>query len=89
MAPPAAAPPPPVEEGGGGGPPNKKNVDHVLNEDTPSTNMDILVMPGESFTAQPNMDIHKGNCAYHGGLSVLEVCNYGSIHECRPVFGIC
>lgn len=25
--------------------------------------MDILVMPGESFTAQPNTDIHKGNCA--------------------------
>ena len=57
MAVPAAAATTPAEqEPGADGP-------HVLNEDTPSTNMDILVMPGESFTAQPNIDIHKGNCA--------------------------
>ena len=63
MAVPAAAATTPAEQEPGADGPKYTHVDHVLNEDTPSTNMDILVMPGESFTAQPNMDIHKGNCA--------------------------
>ena len=63
MAVPAAAATTPAEQEQGADGPQYTHVDHVLNEDTPSTNMDILVMPGESFTAQPNMDIHKGNCA--------------------------
>ena len=62
MAVPAAAATTPAEQEPGADGPKYTHVDHVLNEDTPSTNMDILVMPGESFTAQPNMDIHKGNC---------------------------
>ena len=62
MAVPAAAATTPAEQEQGADGPQYTHVDHVLNEDTPSTNMDILVMPGESFTAQPNMDIHKGNC---------------------------
>ena len=63
MAVPAAAATTPAEQEPGAEGPQYTHVDHVLNEDTPSTNMDILVMPGESFTAQPNIDIHKGNCA--------------------------
>ena len=63
MAVPAAAATTPAEQEPGADGPKYTHVDHVLNEDTPSTNMDILVMPGESFTAQPNIDIHKGNCA--------------------------
>ena len=63
MAVPAAAATTPAEQEQGADGPQYTHVDHVLNEDTPSTNMDILVMPGESFTAQPSMDIHKGNCA--------------------------
>ena len=63
MAVPAAAATTPAEQEPGADGPKYTHVDHVLNEDTPSTNMDILVMPGESFTAQPSMDIHKGNCA--------------------------
>ena len=63
MAVPAAAATTPAEQEPGADGPQYTHVDHVLNEDTPSTNMDILVMPGESFTAQPNIDIHKGNCA--------------------------
>ena len=63
MAVPAAAATTPAEQEQGADGPQYTHVDHVLNEDTPRTNMDILVMPGESFTAQPNMDIHKGNCA--------------------------
>ena len=62
MAVPAAAATTPAEQEPGAEGPQYTHVDHVLNEDTPSTNMDILVMPGESFTAQPNIDIHKGNC---------------------------
>ena len=62
MAVPAAAATTPAEQEPGADGPQYTHVDHVLNEDTPSTNMDILVMPGESFTAQPNVDIHKGNC---------------------------
>ena len=62
MAVPAAAATTPAEQEQGADGPKYTHVDHVLNEDTPSTNMDILVMPGESFTAQPNIDIHKGNC---------------------------
>lgn len=62
MAVPAAAATTPAEQEPGADGPKYTHVDHVLNEDTPSTNMDILVMPGESFTAQPNTDIHKGNC---------------------------
>ena len=63
MAVPAAAATTPAEQEPGADGPQYTHVDHVLNEDTHSTNMDILVMPGESFTAQPNIDIHKGNCA--------------------------
>ena len=63
MAVPAAAATTPAEQEPGADGPQYTHVDHVLNEDTHTTNMDILVMPGESFTAQPNMDIHKGNCA--------------------------
>ena len=63
MAVPAAAATTPAEQEQGAEGPQYTHVDHVLNEDTHSNNMDILVMPGESFTAQPNMDIHKGNCA--------------------------
>ena len=63
MAVPAAAATTPAEQEPGADGPKYTHVDHVLNEDTPRTNMDILVMPGESFTAQPNIDIHKGNCA--------------------------
>ena len=63
MAVPAAAATTPAEQEQGAEGPQYTHVDHVLNEDTHRTNMDILVMPGESFTAQPNMDIHKGNCA--------------------------
>ena len=63
MAVPAAAATTPAEQEPGADGPKYTHVDHVLNENTPSTNMDILVMPGESFTAQPNIDIHKGNCA--------------------------
>ncbi len=63
MAVPAAAATTPAEQEQGADGPKYTHVDHVLNEDTHRTNMDILVMPGESFTAQPNMDIHKGNCA--------------------------
>ena len=62
MAVPAAAATTPAEQEQGADGPKYTHVDHVLNEDTHRTNMDILVMPGESFTAQPNMDIHKGNC---------------------------
>ena len=62
MAVPAAAATTPAEQEPGADGPKYTHVDHVLNEDTHSTNMDILVMPGESFTAQPNTDIHKGNC---------------------------
>ena len=62
MAVPAAAATTPAEQEPGADGPKYTHVDHVLNEDTHSNNMDILVMPGESFTAQPNMDIHKGNC---------------------------
>ncbi len=62
MAVPAAAATTPAEQEPGADGPKYTHVDHVLNEDTHRTNMDILVMPGESFTAQPNMDIHKGNC---------------------------
>ena len=63
MAVSAAAATTPAEQEQGAEGPQYTHVDHVLNEDTHRTNMDILVMPGESFTAQPNMDIHKGNCA--------------------------
>ena len=63
MAVPAAAATTPAEQEPGADGPKYTHVDHVLNEDTHTTDMDILVMPGESFTAQPNMDIHKGNCA--------------------------
>ena len=63
MAVPAAAATTPAEQEPGADGPKYTHVDHVLNEDTHRTNMDILVMPGESFTAQPNIDIHKGNCA--------------------------
>lgn len=63
MAVPAAAATTPAEQEQGADGPKYTHVDHVLNEDTHRTNMDILVMPGESFTAQPNIDIHKGNCA--------------------------
>ena len=88
MAVPAAAATTPAEQEQGADGPQYTHVDHVLNEDTHTTNMDILVMPGESFTAQHGHS--QGQLrVYHGGLSVLEVCNYGSIHECRPVFGIC
>ena len=59
---PAAAATTPAEQEPGADGPKYTHVDHVLNEDTHRNNMDILVMPGESFTAQPNMDIHKGNC---------------------------
>ncbi len=62
MAVPAAAATTPAEQEQGADGPKYTHVDHVLNEDTHSTNMDILVMPGESFTAQPSVDIHKGNC---------------------------
>ena len=62
MAVPAAAATTPAEQEQGADGPKYTHVDHVLNEDTHRTNMDILVMPGESFTAQPNTDIHKGNC---------------------------
>ena len=62
MAVPAAAATTPAEQEPGADGPKYTHVDHVLNEDTHRNNMDILVMPGESFTAQPNMDIHKGNC---------------------------
>ena len=62
MAVPAAAATTPAEQEQGADGPKYTHVDHVLNEDTHRTNMDILVMPGESFTAQPNIDIHKGNC---------------------------
>ena len=62
MAVPAAAATTPAEQEQGDDGPKYTHVDHVLNEDTHRTNMDILVMPGESFTAQPNTDIHKGNC---------------------------
>ena len=62
MAVPAAAATTPAEQEPGADGPKYTHVDHVLNEDTHRTNMDILVMPGESFTAQPNTDIHKGNC---------------------------
>ena len=63
MAVPAAAATTPAEQEPGADGPKYTHVDHVLNEDTHTTDMDILVMPGESFTAQPNIDIHKGNCA--------------------------
>ena len=63
MAVPAAAATTPAEQEPGADGPKYTHVDHVLNEDTHTTDMDILVMPGESFTAQPSMDIHKGNCA--------------------------
>ena len=62
MAVPAAAATTPAEQEPGADGPKYTHVDHVLNEDTHTTNMDILVMPGESFTAQPSVDIHKGNC---------------------------
>ena len=62
MAVPAAAATTPAEQEPGADGPKYTHVDHVLNEDTHTTDMDILVMPGESFTAQPNIDIHKGNC---------------------------
>ena len=62
MAVPAAAATTPAEQEQGAEGPQYTLQDHVLNEDTHRTNMDILVMPGESFTAQPNTDIHKGNC---------------------------
>ena len=62
MAVPAAAATTPAEQEPGADGPKYTHVDHVLNEDTHRINMEILVMPGESFTAQPNMDIHKGNC---------------------------
>ena len=62
MAVPAAAATTPAEQEPGADGPKYTHVDHVLNEDTHRNNMDILVMPGESFTAQPNTDIHKGNC---------------------------
>ena len=62
MAVPAAAATTPAEQEPGADGPKYTHVDHVLNEDTHSNNMDILVMPGESFTAQPSVDIHKGNC---------------------------
>ena len=62
MAVSAAAATTPAEQEQGADGPKYTHVDHVLNEDTHRTNMDILVMPGESFTAQPNTDIHKGNC---------------------------
>ena len=63
MAVPAAAATTPAEQEPGADGPKYTHVDHVLNEDTHRINMEILVMPGESFTAQPNIDIHKGNCA--------------------------
>ena len=53
MAVPAAAATTPAEQEQGADGPKYTHVDHVLNEDTHRTNMDILVMPGESFTAQP------------------------------------
>ncbi|MBM6842253.1 InlB B-repeat-containing protein [[Clostridium] spiroforme] len=62
MAVPAAAATTPAEQEPGADGPKYTHVDHVLNEDTHRINMEILVMPGESFTAQPNIDIHKGNC---------------------------
>ena len=62
MAVPAAAATTPAEQEPGADGPKYTHVDHVLNEGTHRNNMDILVMPGESFTAQPNMEIHKGNC---------------------------
>ena len=62
MAVSAAAATTPAEQEPGADGPKYTHVDHVLNEDTHSNNMDILVMPGESFTAQPSVDIHKGNC---------------------------
>ena len=62
MAVPAAAATTPAEQEQGAEGPQYTLQEHVLNEDTHTNNMDILVMPGESFTAQPNMDIHKGNC---------------------------
>ena len=62
MAVPAAAATTPAEQEPGADGPKYTHVDHVLNEDTHRNNMDILVMPGESFTAQPNMEIDKRDC---------------------------
>ena len=62
MTVPAAAATTPAEQEQGAEGPQYTLQEHVLNEDTHTNNMDILVMPGESFTAKPNMDIHKGSC---------------------------
>ena len=62
MAVPAAAATTPAEQEPGADGPKYTHVDHVLNEDTHRINMEILVMPGESFTAQPNMEIDKRDC---------------------------
>ena len=87
MAVPAAAATTPAEQEPGADGPKYTHVDHVLNEGTHRNNMDILVMPGESFTAQHGHSQGQLHVC-HGGRKV-EVYNYGSIHECRPVFGIC
>ena len=62
MAVPAAAATTPAEQEPGADGPKYTHVDHVLNEDTHRINMEILVMPGESFTAQPNIEIDKRDC---------------------------
>ena len=62
MAVPAAAATTPAEQEQGAEGPKYTLQEHVLNKDTHRNNIDILVMPGESFTAQPNIEIDKRDC---------------------------